>query len=78
MDSDKLAGDGFAPDSVIAKDLHKHPKTLPRWDNNPKMKDLGWPAPVYFNGRRHRPLPEYRAFLRNAAAAHLTTNPFKS
>jgi len=59
------------PDSKVAKQLSKHPKTLPRWDKNPRMKELGWPNPVYLNGRRHRRRSEVQAFLRNAAAAHL-------
>ena len=68
----EFEGDGVAPDSKIAKGLSKHPKTLPRWDKNPRMIELGWPLPVYLNGRRHRELPKVRAFLANAAAAHLS------
>jgi hypothetical protein len=64
-----LEGDGYAPDSKIAKLLHKHSKTFPRWDKNERLKELGWPDPVYLNGRRHRHLPAVREFLRNAAAA---------
>jgi hypothetical protein len=73
ISSDGFEGNGLAPDSRIAKGLSKHPKTLPRWDKNPRMKELGWPDPVYLNGRRHRDLPKVREFLRNAAAATLNS-----
>jgi hypothetical protein len=45
--------DGIAPDRQIAEYLNKHPKTFPRWDKNPRLKALGWPAPIYLNGRKH-------------------------
>jgi hypothetical protein len=71
-----FAGDGFLSDRKVAEALDKHPKTLPRWDKNPRLKQLGWPEPVLINGRRHRPRPGLRTFLHNAAAAHIS-NPFK-
>src|SRR5262245_27052159 len=77
MSHDEIADDGYDPDSKVAKLLSKHPKTLPRWDKNPRLQELGWPPPVYFNGRRHRHRPAVQKFLRNAAAAHLTP-PFKT
>lgn len=70
--ADVALEDGYAPDSKVAQFLGKHPKTLPRWDKNPKLKALGWPDAVYLNGRRHRPWPGVREFLRNAAQAHIT------
>jgi hypothetical protein len=40
------------PDSVVAKERYRvHPHTLRRWDKNPA---LGFPPPVYVNGRRYR------------------------
>ena len=77
MSSDEFAGDGYSPDSKVAKFLNKHPKTIKRWDKNPELKALGWPDPFYLNGRSHRPHPGMRELLRNAAQAHLT-NPFKA
>jgi hypothetical protein len=71
--NDEFEDDSYDPDSKVAKRLGKHPKTLPRWDKNPKLKELGWPDPVYLNGRRHRHRPAVQAFLRNAAAAHLNS-----
>jgi hypothetical protein len=68
-------GQGYAPDSVIAKFLNKHAKTLPRWDKNPQLKELGWPPPTYLNGRRHRDWARIQEFLRNAAQATLRTVP---
>jgi hypothetical protein len=63
--------DGYDPDAKVAEFLGKHKKTLPRWDNNPHLKELGWPDPVYFNGRRHRYRPAIQEFIRRAAAAHM-------
>ena len=70
-------GDGFLSDRKVAEALDKHQKTLPRWDKSERLKALGWPQPVFINGRRHRPRPELRTFLQNAAAAHIS-NPFKT
>jgi hypothetical protein len=61
--------DGLWSDRKAAVYVDKHPKTLPRWDKNPRMKELGWPAPVYINGHKHRPIAKVRAFVKNAAAA---------
>jgi hypothetical protein len=77
MSSDETADDGYDTDSAVAKFLNKHPKTIKRWDKKPELKALGWPDPVYLNGRSHRHRPAVREFLRNAAQAHLT-NPFKA
>jgi hypothetical protein len=42
-------GDGFLTDAEVAALLSKHPKSLKRWDRNPKLKALGWPAPFFIN-----------------------------
>jgi len=40
------------PDVVVARERYcVHPHTLRRWDKNPA---LGFPPPVYLNGRRYR------------------------
>jgi hypothetical protein len=40
------------PDPVVARERYRvHPHTLRRWDKNPA---LGFPTPVYVNGRRYR------------------------
>jgi len=40
------------PDPVVARQrYHVHPHTLRRWDQKP---ELGFPPPVYVNGRRYR------------------------
>ena len=36
------------------------------------LKALGWPAGISLNGRTHRKRPELRAFLHNAAMAHVS------
>ncbi len=58
-------------DSVIAKELGVSKYTLQRWDRSEKMKALGWPAPIIFNGRRHRDSRAVQAFVRNCAAAQI-------
>jgi hypothetical protein len=78
MSDNEFADDGYDSDSKVAALLGKHRKSLARWDKNPRLKELGWPPPVYLNGRRHRHRPAVQAFLRNAAAAHLNSNPFKT
>ena len=60
-----------SPDSRVAKRLHKNPKTMRRWDENPAMLALGWPKPIYLNGRRHRDDVAVDAFLEKAAGAFL-------
>jgi hypothetical protein len=74
---DEFAGDGYDPDSKVAKLLSKHPKSLARWDKSPRLKELGWPPPIYLNGRKHRFRPALKEFLRNAALAHVR-DPFKT
>jgi hypothetical protein len=65
--------DGYDPDARVAKFLGKHKKTLARWDKNPRLKELGWPDPVYLNGWKHRHRPAIREFVRRAAAACANT-----
>jgi hypothetical protein len=61
--------EGLAPDSKIARYLGVHPKTLPRWDRRP---ELGFPAPIYLNGRKYRAWAGVKEFTRRAAVAHTT------
>jgi hypothetical protein len=68
----ELDGDGYLADAQVARLLSKHGKTLKRWDRSEKLKALGWPQPVSLNGRTHRSRPELRAFLHNAALAHVS------
>jgi hypothetical protein len=62
--------DGYDRDRVVAAQLGVAKKTLPRWDASEKMRALGWPLPVYFNGRRHRHRGAIREFVKNAATAY--------
>jgi hypothetical protein len=56
--------EGFAPDRIIAEHLGVHAKTLPRWDKRP---ELGFPKPIYLNGRKFRAWAEVRAWVSRAA-----------
>jgi hypothetical protein len=50
------------PDSVVAKERYRvHPHTLRRWDDKP---ELGFPPPVYVNGRRYREVKKLDAWDR--------------
>jgi len=69
---DSAPNDGYAPDSVIARFLGIHPKSLPRWDKRP---ELGFPPPVYFNGRKFRRWTEIYESTRRAAVAHAASKP---
>jgi len=73
----RFDGDGFLTDAEVAQLLSKHPKSIKRWDKNPKLKALGWPDPFFINGRSHRPRPGLREFLSNAAHETLNTAAFK-
>jgi hypothetical protein len=78
MSDDNLADDdGYDADAKVARFLGVHKKTLPRWDERPELLELGWPRPVFFNGRRHRHRPAVREFIKNAATAHVT-KPLKT
>jgi hypothetical protein len=63
--------DGFGKDSEVARHLSIHPKTLPRWDRKP---ELGFPKPVYFNGRKYRRWADIHEWTRRAAAAFASDN----
>ena len=64
--------EGFAPDREIARYLGVHPKSLPRWDKRP---ELGFPSPIYINGRKFRPWPAVKEFTKRAAVAHAASRP---
>jgi len=64
--------EGFAPDREIARYLGVHPKSLPRWDKRP---ELGFPKPLYINGRKFRPWPAVKEFTKRAAVAHAASRP---
>jgi hypothetical protein len=60
------ADEVMIPDPIIARQVVlKTLRTLDNWDDNPKMRELGWPAPVLINNKKHRPLGALRAFLKN-------------
>jgi hypothetical protein len=54
-------------DSVVGKRIGKSKQTLKRWDENPKLRELGWPPPVILNGVRHRDRARVDRFLENCA-----------
>jgi hypothetical protein len=74
-DSTTSLDEGLGLDSKVAAFLDTHPKTLPRWDRNPKLRALGWPDPIYIGGRKFRPWAAVKEFVRRAAVAHAAINP---
>jgi hypothetical protein len=58
--------EGYDPDPEVARYFGIHPKSLPRWDKNPKLE---FPKPIYINGRKYRNRAEIREFERRAAAS---------
>jgi hypothetical protein len=61
----KTAGRRLIPDKEVSLRYGKHVSTLKNWDQNPT---LGFPKPIYINGRRHRDADELDAFDRARAA----------
>jgi hypothetical protein len=58
--------DGFVKDAVVAKELSVSLMSLHRWDHDPKMAALGWPAPVRLNkSYKFRPRAGLEEFKRN-------------
>jgi hypothetical protein len=65
------------PDPVVARERYRvHPHTLRRWDKKPA---LGFPPPVYVNGRRYREAQKLDAWdrknSREAAALRAGLTP---
>ena len=53
------------PDPLVAKRYNVSTRTIPRWDANPA---LGFPAPIFINGRKYRRMRELEAWERYRAA----------
>jgi len=66
--------EGYAPDREIARFIGVHPKSIPRWDKRP---ELGFPPPLYINGRKFRPWSGVKEFLKRAAVTH-ASKPVKT
>jgi hypothetical protein len=69
---DKPTAAGYAADSAVAAYFGVHPKSIARWDRNPK---LGFPPSIRINGRKFRKWADIRDFERRAAAAHAASSP---
>jgi hypothetical protein len=63
---DAKQSDELVPDPRVAKQFGKCLMTLHRWDRDPRMIALGWPAPVKIRNRKYRPrrsLEEFKETL---------------
>jgi hypothetical protein len=52
----------LVPDPHVSKEFGITSMTVWRWDHDPKMAELGWPAPVYIRRRKYRPRQKLEAF----------------
>jgi hypothetical protein len=64
--------DDLIPDPQVAdEEFNVCLRTLSRWDDKP---ELGFPPPIYINGRKYRKRGSIREFKRRAAVA-FAANP---
>jgi hypothetical protein len=57
--------DELVPDPTVWRELGVTRMTGHRWDDDPKLAALGWPAPVRINGRKFRFRSQLEAFKAN-------------
>ncbi len=55
-------GDELVPDPQIARELNISLMTMWRWDRDPELTALGWPAPVYIRKRKYRGRKKFEKF----------------
>jgi hypothetical protein len=64
--------DSFVPDSVVARELGVTLMTVWRYDHDPEMDKLGWPARVQIrkrNSRSRNQLEKFKAAMLRRAMA---------
>jgi hypothetical protein len=58
--------DELVPDPQARKELGDiSDMTTWRWDRDPKMAELGWPAPIRIRTRKYRPRRQLESFKAN-------------
>ena len=50
------------PDHKVCGRYSISPMTLWRWDRDPELTALGWPAPVYIRKRKYRGRKKFEKF----------------
>jgi hypothetical protein len=63
-------GEQLLPDPMVAQRYAVHPRTLPRWDQDPA---LGFPPPIWIRDRKYRRVSELEKWERARAAQSRTT-----
>jgi hypothetical protein len=62
--------DELVPDPKVCREFNVSAMTLWRWDRDPQLAQLGWPAPIEIRRRKFRSRKQLEAFkarmLRNA------------
>jgi hypothetical protein len=54
----------LVPDPQVGRELNVSLMTLWRWDHDPAMTELGWPAPIRIRTRKYRarkPLEKFKS-----------------
>ena len=54
--------DELVPDPRIARELNISLMTIWRWDHDPELAALGWPAPVYIRKLKYRGRKKFEKF----------------
>jgi DNA-binding transcriptional MerR regulator len=63
---------GLSPDSKVAKECGVCKRTIDRWDEQP---ELGFPPPVWINGRKYRDTDLLAAFIAARVRASMMERP---
>jgi hypothetical protein len=50
------------PDTQVRRELSVTRMTLHRWDRDPRMRAIGWPARLRVGSRNHRDTEAYKKF----------------
>jgi hypothetical protein len=68
--SDAIEPDELVPDPKVSREFGVSAMTLWRWDRDPQLAQLGWPAPIEIRRRKFRSRKQLESFkakmLRNA------------
>jgi len=57
--------DSLVPDPFVAEEFHCSLMAIWRWDHDPRMAELGWPAKVQIRKRNYRQRSSLERFKAN-------------
>jgi hypothetical protein len=67
----------LVPDRKVQDEFGKSRQAFVRWDNDPALAKLGWPAAIVIQGKKHRPRHLLEAFKSNLISAALEKRAIK-